>query len=106
NRLTALALVREDSTGKATLRPVGDTEWYGGVEIGQFELDAQQVQAGLDADTQIVKFGGDRMIARNALLGFGISIDKAQTDIANNGGGFDNDIVLGTVFSTIALSKT
>ncbi|MDP3186990.1 autotransporter domain-containing protein [Limnobacter sp.] len=106
NRLTALALVREDATGKATLRPVGDTEWYGGVEAGQFELDAQQVQAGLEADTQIVKFGGDRMITRNALLGFGISIDKAQTDIANNGGGFDNDIVLGTVFSTIALSKS
>ena len=106
NRLTALALVREDATGKANLRPVGDTEWYGGVEVGRFELDAQQVQAGLESDTQILKFGADRMITRNALLGFGISIDQAQTDIANNGGGFDNDIVLGTVFSTIALSKS
>ncbi len=106
NRLTALALVREDATGKASLRPVGDTEWYGGAEIGQFELDAQQVQAGLESDTQIVKFGGDRMITSNALLGFGVSIDRAQTDIANNGGGFDNDIVLGTVFSTVALSKS
>jgi outer membrane lipase/esterase len=106
NRLTALALVREEASGKANLRPLGDTEWYGGIEVGQFEVGAQQVQAGLDADTQIVKFGADRMITRNALLGFGLSLDKAQTNVANNGGGFNNDIVLGTVFSTVALSKS
>lgn len=106
NRLTALALVREDATGKPTVRPVGDMEWYGGAELGQFELDGQQVQAGLKSDTQVVKFGGDRMITQNALVGFGISMDRAQTDVANNGGGFDNEVVLGSLFTTVALSKS
>lgn len=105
NRLTALALVEEGNDGQARLRPLGDVQWYGGVEVGRFRSDTQQVQPGLDADTQVLKFGADRMIAQNALLGFGVSIDQAKTKLNDNGGNFKNDVYLGTVFSTVALSK-
>ncbi|HEX4879262.1 MAG TPA: autotransporter domain-containing protein [Limnobacter sp.] len=106
NRLSALALIDDTSRGKASLRPVGNTQWYGGVDAGQFELAKQQIQSGLKTDTQVLKIGADRMVANNALLGFGLSIDRAKTKLGNDGGSFKNDLLLGTIFSTVALSKS
>lgn len=105
NRLSAFALVQENDKGEKSVRPVGHTEWYGGVELGNYNSDQQQVQVGLNTDTQILKLGADRMITGNALIGAGLSIDRAQTDFDNNAGGFDTDLYIGSLFTTIALSK-
>lgn len=105
NRLNSFALVQEKAGGEVALRPLGHVEYYGGVERGRFTSDAQQVQPGLTSNTTVVKFGADRMVAKNALVGAGISVDQARTDIGQNGGNFKNDVYLGTAFTTIALSK-
>lgn len=105
NRLNSFALVHEQADGEVTLRPIGDVEYYGGVERGRFTSDAQQVQPGLTSHTTVVKFGADRMVTGNALVGAGMSVDQARTDIGQNGGNFKNDVYYGTAFTTIALSK-
>lgn len=105
NRLSAFALVHETPGGQRELRPVGHTEFYGGAEIGHFNSNAQQVQVGLNSDTQVVKVGLDRMVAQNALVGAGVSIDQAQTRFDNNAGGFKTDLYAASLFTTVALSK-
>lgn len=106
NRLSSFALVEEDPQGKVKLRPVGDVQVYASAEAGQFNSSAQQVQEGLQADTKVLNVGADRMVARNALVGVGVSLDSANTKFDNNGGGFKNDVAIGTLFTTVALSKS
>lgn len=106
NRLTSLALVQGTDGSQVALRPVGHVDWYGGAETGRFRQVDGQVQPGLVADTTVIKVGADRMVTRNALVGAGISYDHARTAISNRGGSFKNDVLFGTVFTTIALSQS
>lgn len=106
NRLSIFGLVEPDAKGEPHLRPVGDVQLYGSAEAGRYKLNEEGTTPGFKANTQVLNLGGDRMITLNALVGLGISIDKARTTLENNRGAFNNDLALGTIFTTIALSPT
>ncbi|GLR27418.1 autotransporter outer membrane beta-barrel domain-containing protein [Limnobacter litoralis] len=106
NRLSIFGLVEPDAKGEPHLRPVGDVQLYGSAEAGRYKLKEEGIKPGFKAHTQVLNLGGDRMVTRNALVGLGISVDSANTSLENGRGSFDNDLVLGTVFTTIALSPS
>lgn len=106
NRLSIFGLVEPDAKGEPHLRPVGDVQLYGSAEAGRYKLKEEGDIPGFKANTQVLNLGGDRMVTRNALVGLGISIDKARTTLENDRGAFNNDLALGTIFTTIALSPS
>jgi len=97
-RLNLGAFFINDETGKRVRRPVGNVEVYGGLEVGFYESDEQQVVPGFDATTQVVKAAADVMIAENVMIGVGGSIDHGQVDFNDGRGGFDSRLFVGGVF--------
>ena len=106
NRLNLTAFVEKDKKGRTVKRKVGDVEKYASIEGGYYSADTEQVRPGLEATTQIVKFGADMMVAPNALVGLGVSLDHGQVDYENDLGGFDSRLYVGALFTNIALSKS
>jgi len=97
-RLNLGAFFINDDEGNRIRRPVGNVEVYGGVELGFYESDEQQVVPGFDATTQVVKAAADVMVTENILLGIGGSIDHGQVDFNDGRGGFDSRLFVGGVF--------
>ena len=97
-RLNLGAFFINDDDGKRIRRPVGNVEVYGGVELGFYESDEQQVVPGFEADTQVVKAAADVMITDNIMVGLGGSIDHGQVDYDDDRGGFDSRLFVGGVF--------
>ncbi len=97
-RLNLGAFFINDETGKRIRRPVGNVEVYGGVEVGFYESDEQQVVPGFEAETQVLKAAADITITDNILVGIGGSIDHGQVDFSEDRGGFDSRLFVGGVF--------
>ncbi len=106
NRLNMTAFVQTDQAGKTVRRKVGHIDKYGSIEGGYYSADQEQVSPGLEATTEVVKLGADVMVAPNALVGMGISVDHGQVDFNDDAGGFDSRLFVGALFTNIALSKS
>ena len=106
NRLTPLAFSEAGPDGKPGRRAVGSIEKFGSIEGGYYEAGAEQVRPGLSATTEVIKAGGDIMVAPNALVGAGISLDHGQVDFDGQRGGFDSRLFVGAIYGTVALSQS
>jgi len=106
NRLNPTAFRDADEAGNSRIRPVGDVEVFGSIEGGYYEAGAEQVRPGLSATTEVIKAGGDVMVAPNALVGAGVSLDHGQVDFDGDRGGFDSRLFIGAVYGTLALSQS
>lgn len=106
NRLTPLAFSETGPDGRPARRAVGSIEKFGSIEGGYFEAGAEQVRPGLHATTEVIKAGGDVMVAPNALVGAGISLDHGQVEFAGDRGGFDSRLFVGALYGTVALTES
>ncbi|MCK0148938.1 autotransporter domain-containing protein [Marivita sp. S6314] len=104
NRMNPTVLRTTDENGAPRRRDVGDVDVYASLDIGRFEADAQQVTPGIEGATRVLKAGADIVVAPNATIGAGISLDYGDVDFDNDAGGFESDLVVGVVFGQIALS--
>lgn len=104
-RLNLGAIYTNDEAGQRITRPVGDFEVYGGVEIGSFSGDQQQVLPGLEANAQIVKVAFDVPVAPKVVLGAGISLDHGQLEFDDNQGGFDSRLFIGALFGVAEIYR-
>jgi outer membrane lipase/esterase len=105
NRLTPVAYSETGADGKPRRRTVGSWEKFGSIEGGYYSADAEQVRPGLSATTEVIKAGGDVMIAPNALVGLGVSLDHGQLDFDGDRGGFDSRLFIGVAYGSLALSQ-
>lgn len=106
NRLNPTVLVRRDENGNRIRRTPGDVDFFGGIEAGFYESDAQQVTPGLTGRTQVVKAGLDVAVASNATVGLGVSVDHGQVEFEADQGGFDSRLFIGALFGQMALTET
>ncbi len=106
NRLNPTAFRETDEDGKSRVRSVGDKEVFASIEGGYFEADAEQVRPGLSAVTEVIKAGADVMVAPNAMVGAGVSLDHGQLDFDGDRGGFDSRLFIGALYGTLALSQS
>jgi outer membrane lipase/esterase len=94
------------TNGFGSVRPLGNTQVFGGAEGGLFDAKGYQVQPSLAAKTEKVTIGGDRMIAGNALVGGVLAYTHGTNNFGDNSGDFANNVTLGTIYTTIALSPS
>ena len=106
NRLTPVAFAQAPDCCGNKRRQIGDVDEFFSTEFGFYDAGAEQVRPGLNAETQVVKMGKDVMIAENALIGGGLSFDHGQLNFEDGLGGFDSRLIIGVLYSTVALSKT
>ena len=104
NRMNPTVLRTTDENGNARRRDVGEVDVYASLDVGQFEADAQQVTPGIEGTTRVLKAGADVVVAPNATIGAGISLDYGSVDFDNDAGGFESELMLGVVFGQVALS--
>ncbi|SHH80740.1 autotransporter domain-containing protein [Marivita hallyeonensis] len=104
NRMNPTVLRTTDENGAPRRREVGEVDVYASLDVGRFEGDAQQVTPGVEGTTRVLKAGADVVVAPNATIGAGISLDYGEVDFDNDAGGFDTDLVIGVVFGQVALS--
>ncbi len=104
SRLNPTAFGRTDEDGKSGRRPVGHVEKFGSIEGGYYEASAEQVRPGITAYTEVIKAGSDIIVAPNALVGAGVSLDHGQLEFAGDRGGFDSRLYIGAVYGTLALT--
>lgn len=104
NRMNPSVLRTTDEHGNPRRRDVGEVDVYASLDLGHFEADAQQVTPGIEGKTKVLKAGADIVVAPNATIGAGISLDYGSVDFDNDAGGFDSDLVIGVVFGQIALT--
>lgn len=105
NRLTPVAYSETGPDGAQRRRAVGSIEKFGSIEGGYYSADAEQVRPGLSATTEVIKAGGDVMVAPNALVGIGVSLDHGQLEFDGDRGGFDSRLFIGAVYGSLALSQ-
>lgn len=102
NRLNNRALLN----GGGQMRPAGDMYVYVNPEVGQFDFPSSQIDPSLKASTRKVSLGLDMMITNSALLGWALSHSNGQAaNFGNNSGQLKTTNTVGTMYSTLALSK-
>lgn len=91
-----------DHTGQP--REVDDVHVYVSPEVGYFDTPAGQVEPAVKANTVKTAFGVDRMVAKNAIIGLGLSYSKGDTTFGGQSGRLKTTDTVGAVYTTIALS--
>ncbi|MGJ8605908.1 MAG: autotransporter domain-containing protein [Marivita sp.] len=105
NRMNPTVMRTTDADGTARRRDVGEIDVYAGLDVGRFEAEAQQVTPGIEGSTRVIKAGADIVVAPNATIGAGISLDYGEVDFDNGAGGFDSDLMVGVVFGQVAVTS-
>ncbi|MES9903549.1 MAG: autotransporter domain-containing protein [Sedimenticola sp.] len=105
NRLNSAAFYMRNEKGNRVERTVGNTEVYGGVEGGSYEVSGGQIRPKGEGSTKVLKIAGDMMVSERIVLGAGVSVDYGDVNFTDNRGGFESRLVTAAVFGAVQITE-
>lgn len=87
------------------LRPVGNTVVWQGGSLVHFNNDSTQVAPSYASSGGDYAIGADTMLFFNTLVGGSLTLAKLDSTFGDGSGGYHTNLYLGTLYSTVALSK-